>query len=229
MRKILAIIFISSCAYSSTFFAPDSDTALLVELVTTTVSQLNELERLVSNTEKYTQKMQEYNELVQDHYYRALRVQYLVEDLSMMGDQKIKDLGVLNQAIRTFKYNMEDFRELMFEYGIRVKKDESLQRVSFNDESQIKRDNKLADIQIKRASEIRSVKGATRLNVQTNTLANKNLVGIKNKTNQLVHLKAESNQMLMEEKGQKLMQEKHKRDFYKFTPYIHRKLGMGIE
>ena len=59
-----------------------SDTALLVELVTTTASQLNELEKLVSNAEKYTAKMQKYNELFQDEYFRAERVLYLAESVA---------------------------------------------------------------------------------------------------------------------------------------------------
>ena len=45
------IEFMTRPASASTFFAPDSDTALLFNLVSNTASQLNELEKLVSNAE----------------------------------------------------------------------------------------------------------------------------------------------------------------------------------
>ena len=50
MVKIFISLWIN-LSLASTLFAPDGDTALLIELVTTTASQLNELELLVSNTQ----------------------------------------------------------------------------------------------------------------------------------------------------------------------------------
>ena len=92
-----------------------SDTALLVELVTTTASQLNELEKLVSNAEKYTEKMQHYNELFQDEYFRAERILYLAESLA--SKKEINDLGELNSAIRELKYSILDMKELLRDYA----------------------------------------------------------------------------------------------------------------
>ena len=62
----LSLIFISINIQAQII---SSDTALLVELVTTTASQLNELEKLVSNAEKYTEKLQKYNELFKIFLY----------------------------------------------------------------------------------------------------------------------------------------------------------------
>ena len=93
-----------------------SDTALLVELVTTTASQLNELEKLVSTAEKYTAKMQKYNELFQDEYFRAERILYIAESLA--AKKEIANLGDLNWAIRELKYSMNDLKELMREYAV---------------------------------------------------------------------------------------------------------------
>ena len=76
-----------------------SDTALLVELVTTTASQLNELEKLVTNAEKYTEKMQKYNELTQDEYFRAERVLYLAESLA--AKKEIQGLSFIDGEIDT--------------------------------------------------------------------------------------------------------------------------------
>ena len=59
MRKFLFVIYlvlstslISISSRASTLFAPDSDTALLFNLVSNTASQLNELEKLVKELKK---------------------------------------------------------------------------------------------------------------------------------------------------------------------------------
>ena len=61
-------LVLSSSVYSSMF---GEETAVLIEIASTTASQLNELEQLVTNAEKYTKKMQEYNELMMDHYRKV--------------------------------------------------------------------------------------------------------------------------------------------------------------
>ena len=92
------------------------ETALMIELVSTTASQLNELETLVTNTERYTERLRQYNELVQDEYFKAERVLYLAEELA--SKKRVEDLGGLNSAIRDLKYNMSDLKELQKEYGL---------------------------------------------------------------------------------------------------------------
>lgn len=122
MKKILlsaGILLLNQPSFSQII---SSDTALLVELVTTTASQLNELEKLVSNTEKYTSKMQQYNELVQDEYFKAERVLYVAESLA--AKKEVASVGDLNWAIRELKYSMSEMKGLMREYAI-IKSDES--------------------------------------------------------------------------------------------------------
>ena len=109
MRKLL-IVFLSLISFRS-FAIIGADTALMVQLVTNTANQINELEKLVTNTEKYTKKMREYNELAEDNYFRGERVLYLAESLAAKNE--VKNLGELNGAIRELKYNMSDLKELM--------------------------------------------------------------------------------------------------------------------
>jgi hypothetical protein len=122
MKKILLSAGIMLLTLPSYAQIISSDTALLVELVTTTASQLNELEKLVGNAEKYTAKMQRYNELFQDEYFRAERVLYIAESLA--AKKEVANLGDLNWAIRELKYSMAEMKELMREYAI-IKSDES--------------------------------------------------------------------------------------------------------
>lgn len=97
------------------------ESAMMIQLVTNTANQINELERLVSNTEKYTQRLREYSELTEDHYFRAERVLYLAEELA--AKKEVQNLGQLNGAIRELKYNMSDLKELMQKYA-NIKEDE---------------------------------------------------------------------------------------------------------
>ncbi len=91
------------------------DTALMIQLVTTTASQLNELEKLVTNAEKYTNRLQEYNTLIQDEYFKAERISYLAQELA--AKKEVEDLGELNYAIRELKYSMGELQGLMRSYA----------------------------------------------------------------------------------------------------------------
>lgn len=121
MKKLIFILTLGIFFESKSYALVGEETALMIELVTTTASQLNELEQLVTSTEKYTQKMREYNELFQDEYFKAERVSYLAEELA--SKKKVEDLGDLNRAIRNLKLSMGDLQRLMKEYGA-IKDDE---------------------------------------------------------------------------------------------------------
>lgn len=204
----------SNIIQASSIFVPDSDTALLFELVTTTISQLNELELLVTNTQKLTVDMQKYNELAIDHWYRAKRVAYIVEDFKTLSETKIENLGELNQAIRELKYNIQELENMMLEYGIIKNESEKLVLNSSKDNEQIKRDIDFANLQIKRAHEVETVGNAQKVNTQINAYANKSLVDIKNKSNQTVKILAEQNKMLSAKEISETKDKIEKLNFY---------------
>ncbi|MEI8348332.1 MAG: hypothetical protein WCG27_12765 [Pseudomonadota bacterium] len=113
MLKLIPIVYLLFSLKAYALFGEES--AMMIELITTTASQLNELEKLVTNAEKYTERMQKYNELVQDEYFKAERVQYLAEEL--VAKKEVANLGDLNMAIRELKLSMSDLKELMKEYA----------------------------------------------------------------------------------------------------------------
>jgi len=121
MKKLIFILILGCILEEKSHALVGEETALMIELVTTTAQQLNELEQLVSNAEKYTKRMREYNELFQDEYFKAERVSYLAEELA--SKKKIENLGDLNRAIRNLKLSMSDLQRLMKEYGA-IKDDE---------------------------------------------------------------------------------------------------------
>lgn len=113
--RIFSLLFLLSFN-AQAFIGPGTSAGALFDLVTTTASQLNELEKLVSNAEVYTRQMNEYNRLVRDEYFRAQRVLYLSEQ--MAKKREVQDLGGLNRAIRELKLNMGSLEHIMKQYSI---------------------------------------------------------------------------------------------------------------
>ena len=219
MEKILIIIcLMSKLSFSSTLFAPDSDTALLIELTTTTAAQLNELELLVTNAQKITGNIQKYNEIVTDHWYRAQRIAFLVEDISTLASTKVKNLRELNSSIRDLKSNIQDLEDLMLEYSILKVESNNIAKAADKDDLKIIKEKMLADLQIKRAHQVKNVGNAQKVNAQVNAYSNKHLVDLKNKVNQQTKLIARQNKMLAEERERAAKKELLKREFYSPAP-----------
>lgn len=136
---------------SSILGIPDGDTAALIELITLTASQLNELEKLVSNAEKYTEKMQKYNEIVQDHYYRLLLIQDLVQDLVELKDFDVKNLGDVNNLLRNAIYKGKDLKEYVAFYTVKELHNDALERDAVKRDQKLKTEEKRAGLQASRS------------------------------------------------------------------------------
>lgn len=162
---VIMIVEISHPSYSQLI---SGDTALLMELVTTTASQLNELEKLVSNADKYTQKMQQYNEIVQDQYFKAERSIYLAESLAAKKD--INELGDLNSSISELKMNFEEIKVLMKEYD-QIKHNEEKTKAKTSRLQKLEdRKDQLAKNQILKTANSKSVGRSNQLTAQNTAL-----------------------------------------------------------
>ena len=189
-----------------------SDTALLVELVTTTASQLNELEKLVSNAEKYTAKMQKYNELFQDEYFRAERVLYLAE--SVAAKKEVANLGDLNWAIRELKYSMEEMRELMKEYSL-IKKEEKRTKAQVKIEKKVNaRKENVAQSQVKKAIDAKTTGRATQLTAQNTAMIYESNVDMHNTQLEILEKVSTTNRLLAEQLEQKRLEQMEKEQSY---------------
>lgn len=189
-----------------------SDTALLVELVTTTASQLNELEKIVSNTEKYTAKMQQYNELAQDEYFRAERILYMAESVS--AKKEAANLGELNWAIRELKYSMSEMKELMREYAV-IKSDEN------NTKSQVKLQKKvnsqkerIAKSQVDKSIKAKSTGRATQLTAQNTAMLYEQNVDMHNTQLEILEKLSTNNRLMAEQLEEKRLEQIEKQKSY---------------
>jgi hypothetical protein len=206
-------IFLTFSVATKAQFDFGQDTALLVELVTTTASQLNELEKLVTNAEKYTKKMQEYNELFQDEYFRAERVMYLAE--SIAAKKEINDLGTLNDAIRELKYSLADLKEMMREYAV-IKQEEDRTK------AQVKIEKRMADKrgvqaqkQVEKAINAKTVGRASQITAQNTALILESQVDLQRTQLQMLEKQATTNRLLAEQMEEKRLEQIKREQTYK--------------
>jgi len=213
MKKL--ILFFTFLISFNSFAIIGADTAMMIQLVTNTANQINELERLVSNTEKYTQKMREYSELVEDNYFRAERTLYLAEELAAKKD--VQNLGELNGAIRELKYNMSELKEMMQRYA-NIKQDEK------RTETYVEVNKKLNEQQVKRAEKqvansisAKNTGRASQLTAQNTALLLENQVKMQQIQLEMLKTQKMANRLKAEELEDKRLEEINRNKFYNKT------------
>lgn len=213
MKKL--ILFSTFLFSFNSFAIVGADTAMMIQLVTNTANQINELERLVTNTEKYTQKMREYSELVEDNYFRAERTLYLAEELAAKKD--VQNLGELNGAIRELKYNMSELKEMMKRYA-KIKEDEK------RTETYVEVNKKLNEQQVKRAEKqvtnsisAKNTGRASQLTAQNTALLLENQVKMQQIQLEMLKTQKMANRLKAEELEDKRLEEINRNKFYNKT------------
>ena len=188
------------------------ESAMMIQLVTNTAHQINELEQLVSNTEKYTQRLREYSELTEDHYFRAERVLYLAEELA--AKKEVQNLGQLNGAIRELKYNMSDLKELMQKYAS-IKEDEKRTEryVELNKKLNNEK-SKRAEKQVLNSINARNVGRANQLTAQNTAMILENQVKMQEVQLEMLKAQKTANRLKAEELEDKRLEEMNRLKFY---------------
>ena len=203
------MLSLSMPVYSSMF---GEETAVLIEIASTTASQLNELEQLVTNTQKYTKKMQEYNELMMDHYWRAERILFVAESLA--AKKEAKNLGDLNWAIRELKYSMAELKGLMNEYKD-IKNEEDRTKFLVKRQKKInEKKGKLAEHQIKSAKDASTMGRATQVTAQNTALIYEQNVEMHNTQLEILEKMSTSNRLQAEQLEEKRLEQIQKQKFY---------------
>jgi hypothetical protein len=214
MRKLL-IIFLSIMSFNSFGFI-GADTAVMVQLVTNTANQINELEKLVSNAENYTKRLRQYNELAEDHYFRGERVLYLAESLAAKNE--VQNLGELNSAIRDLKYNMEDLKGLMKDYS-KIKSDEKKTEVYVRENKKLNdRSLKRAEIQVTNSIKASNTGRASQLTAQNTALLLENQVKMQEVQLEMLKTQKTANRLKAEELEDKRLEEMNRMKFYGKKP-----------
>lgn len=204
---------LSRKALASSVFVPDSDTALLFQLVTTTASQLNELEQLVTSAQKHTEQMEKYNQISQDHYFRAERIHYIAQTYIELSQRDPNNLGDLNDAIRALKSETESLKFLIDDYRTSEATNELAEREIAQKAKKTAREVAFANQQLSRTGNIQSTNQAQKLTAQNTGLIYKSQVESNQISQATVSKLSEQNKLLSrqlkDEKKAQLEKEKY--------------------
>ena len=213
----LAVFNTGGKALASTLFTPDSDTALLFELVSNTASQLNELEKLVTNAEKYTNLMEKYNQIARDQYFRAVRIQYIAQNYVDLSKSNPKDLEGLNSAIRSLRSETESLKSLIGEY----RKDEArneFQETALGDRARkLNKEVQFANTQVMRSGDVNSTNEAQKVIAQNTSLSYKAQVEENQISNVIAEKLTEQNKLRNREMKDEAIKKDEREAYYKIT------------
>lgn len=131
-------MFFISIFVSLNLLALPQDTVLLNEIVLNTAAELNELEQLLSNSEKYTEKFYAWAKAVDETKYKIERIEMWTNDL-LMTPQKVTDLRSLNDTLRRIRLLKQEAEDISREYAIEESVSKEKQRI-IEDEYQSQKD-----------------------------------------------------------------------------------------
>lgn len=201
-------------ANASTLFAPDTDTALLFNLVTTTASQLNELEKLVTNAEKYTGLMEKYNQIAKDEYFRAERIQAIAQNFVEVSTRDPKDLAELNSAIRALKSETDSFKTLIAEYN-RDEARNAIGEQKFTEKANgLNSELRFANNQVLRAGDISTSSEAQKVIAQNSALSYKSQVEGNQINSVIAERLSEQNKLLNREMKTEVQRDLDRDEYY---------------
>lgn len=201
-------------ALASSIFVPDSDTALLFQLVTTTASQLNELEQLVTSAQKHTEQMEKYNQIAQDHYFRAERIHYIAQSYIELSQRDPNNLGDLNGAIRALKSETESLKFLIDDYRTSEVTNEMAEREIAQKARKTAREVGFANQQLSRTGNIQSTNQAQKLTAQNTGLIYKSQVESNQISQATVSKLSEHNKLLSRQLKDEKKAQLEKEEYY---------------
>ncbi|MBT4789942.1 MAG: hypothetical protein HON90_00095 [Halobacteriovoraceae bacterium] len=105
----LILLFISS-SRASTLFVPDSDTAILISLVSNTASTVSNTLKILEVAKKTSDQIDKYNFLAMRRYFIARRIEQHANDIAIVSKMKTKDLRGLNQVMLRLKNNLRGLK-----------------------------------------------------------------------------------------------------------------------
>jgi hypothetical protein len=215
LTKISIYLMIGSAPCNIAHAIFGEQTALLMELVSTSVSELNELERLVSSAEKYTKTMVEYNELFQDGYFKAERVLYIAENFATR--KKITNLSELNGVIRELKYSMSELRFLMVEYAEIQELENKTEQIVILKKKLIKRKKARASIQLEQSLQAKTQSRSNQLTAENTALIHETQLEMQETQLEMLKRLSTTNRLLSEELEDSRLQQIEKTKSYRFN------------
>lgn len=182
---------------ASSLLIPDTDTGLLLSLVTNTAQQLTRLEQLVSETDKHTKLFRESVELVEERYEVVDQLNSMAANYARLASSKPSDLAEVNDAIENLQDQKERLKELIKKSRQAQIESDQVKSENKNVESVVNSDSLTAKKQIEKS--FGSGKGLSRnmerVNAQNTSLLLKESVSLNGAVNTTNGLLATQNSL----------------------------------
>ncbi len=204
-KYLLAFILLIDTSYSLT------EELVLVDILSNTISQLNELEKLVSNAEKYTKKVQEYNEIALDIGMRIDLIEAITMDLVRTDPYKVKNLENLNDLIRKVKGRYSD---LSYQIGYFALNDQKIKSQKLKKRPSSKKDYQTLKKLANRATSKSTVKGKISTIAQASVDIDRNLISIKKQNDETQKILLDQNEILNQQILEKKIRDQNRLKFY---------------
>lgn len=204
-KYLLAFILLIDTSYSLT------EELVLVDILSNTISQLNELEKLVSNAEKYTKKVQEYNEIALDIGMRIDLIEAITMDLVRTDPYKVKNLENLNDLIRKVKGRYSD---LSYQIGYFALNDQKIKSQKLKKRPSSKKDYQTLKKLANRATSKSTVKGKISTIAQASVDIDRNLISIKKQNDETQKILLDQNEILNQQILEKKIRDQDRLRFY---------------
>ena len=184
---LISIIHFSStrelCA--STFGIPDSDTGLLISLVSNTAQQLTRLEQLVNESDKHTKLFRESVELIEERYEVVDQLQSMADNYAKINTSTPSNLSKVNDALEDLVDQKQRIKEFIDKVRIAEKESDQIKIEVKNVDQGISSNNQTAKRQIAKSfgSGKSFSKNMDRVNAQNTSLILKETVSLNGAVN----------------------------------------------
>jgi hypothetical protein len=197
MKSLIPIFLISKNIFASSLFMPDTDTALLMSLVSNTASQLTRLEQLINETDKHTKLFRESVEIIEEKYEVVDQLETMASNYAQLAKERPENLSEINDVIENLKDQKEKLRELIKKSKIAERESASVKSETKTIDGKLNSDNQVAKKQIAKsfgASKTTS-KNMDRINAQNTSLILKETISLNGAINTNNGLQATQNNL----------------------------------
>lgn len=107
---LLSLPLFAGNSHGSSLFLPDSDTALLVSLVSNTASTVTNTMKILEVAKKTSDKIDQYNFIAMRRFFMARRIEQHVRDIIAAKKMKPQGLAEINQVLLRLKLNLQGLK-----------------------------------------------------------------------------------------------------------------------
>lgn len=120
MKKIIIFILITININCGSFFLPDSDTAMLISVVSNTASTVTNTLKILETAKDTAEKIDKYNSIAMRRYFIARRIEQHARDIANIKKMKPRNLRQFNNELRRLKSTIKSLKSRLDVLGVNL-------------------------------------------------------------------------------------------------------------